>query len=99
MADIEKVIRGLEICTNPQTKQGCLNGECPYDSNGCRNQMEWDALELLKAQPKIVRCKDCKHGYQDEASISLGTVRCSKLNCFKLEDWFCGDAIRRSTDD
>ena len=39
----------------------------------------------------VILCKYCKYGYQDEASLSLGTVRCSKLNCFKLENWYCGD--------
>lgn len=50
MADIEKVIKGLECCT----KFGCHHG-CEYKSNGysgmtCRQELERDALELLKEQ-------------------------------------------------
>lgn len=47
---LEKVIKGLEVCTNPATKRGCLDGICPYDGKGCRVAMERDALELLKEQ-------------------------------------------------
>ena len=48
MADIEKVIKGLECCTG----LGCHHG-CEYKSNGysamtCRQRLEKDALELLK---------------------------------------------------
>ena len=48
MPDIDKVIKGLEVCTNPATKRGCLDGLCPYDGKGCRSAMERDALELLE---------------------------------------------------
>ena len=49
--------------------------------------------EMQKENPteNVTLCKDCMFGYQDEASLSLGTVRCSKLNGFKLENWYCGD--------
>ena len=50
MAELEKVIKGLECCT----KLGCHHG-CEYKSNGysgmtCRQELERDALELLKEQ-------------------------------------------------
>ena len=41
MADIEKVIEGLELCV--QGSKGCLK-DCPYTDNGCRIQLEKDAL-------------------------------------------------------
>ena len=95
MADIEKVIKGLECCT----KLGCHHG-CEYKPNGysamiCRQKLETDALELLKEQQAIIRCKDCKYGYKDEASKSLGTVQCAKMDCFKLDNWFCADGERK----
>jgi len=48
--DIEKVIKGLECCT----RLGCHHG-CEYKSNGysamtCRQELEKDALALLKEQ-------------------------------------------------
>ena len=53
MADIEKVIKGLEACTG---SVGDCNEHCPYFENcddyedGCRIEMERNALELLKYQ-------------------------------------------------
>lgn len=45
MADIEKVIKGLECCTG----LGCHHG-CKYLKNGCTQFLKTDALELLKEQ-------------------------------------------------
>lgn len=52
MADIEKVIKGLECCS-----QGALcSGNCPYDTDNddyiekCTAELAKDALELLKEQ-------------------------------------------------
>lgn len=50
-----------------------------------------NVYKFLKEQYQIILCKECKYGYQDDVSLSLGTVRCGKSNCFKLEDWYCGD--------
>lgn len=59
MADIEKVIGGLEACTGE--RNDCAGHTCPYwdfdDSEsgwGCRVQVELDALELLKEQHKLI---------------------------------------------
>ena len=49
MADIEKVIKSLELCV--QGSKGCLK-DCPYTDKGCRIQLEKDALELLKERVK-----------------------------------------------
>lgn len=47
MDDREKVITGLEACI----KGDCRENACPYAlENQCRNSLERDALELLKAQ-------------------------------------------------
>ena len=46
MAEIEKVIRGLELCT--KYTKACPDN-CPYmEDYDCRIKMERDALELLK---------------------------------------------------
>ena len=50
-ADIEKVIKGLECCT----KLGCHHG-CEYKSYSpmtCRQELEKDALKLLKEQKAV----------------------------------------------
>lgn len=55
MAELEKVIKGIDICL-PR----CHCGEdCPYYNAGCMEQLKEDALALLKAQePKWISVKD-----------------------------------------
>lgn len=59
MADIEKVIKGLEHCA---VRHKC-NNECPYSNiiqdqnegmDSCVTQLSKDALELLKEQQKKI---------------------------------------------
>lgn len=64
---MEKVIKGLEICSEHGSWHGldCKLNEaykdCPYRGceTGCIVTIAKDALALLKEQPQIVRCKDC----------------------------------------
>ena len=60
MADLEKVIKGLDVCANGN---GCTFGyhaDCPYyqkkrEADRCdRSQLLLDALELLKEQQEII---------------------------------------------
>jgi len=45
MADIEKVIKGLDICL----QRFRCSEDCPYYTpNGCMEKLREDALELLK---------------------------------------------------
>ena len=59
--DREKVIKAWECC-NPFNRK-CK--ECPYEKDcyhdGVSRHMVADAVALLKEQPDIVLCKDCKH--------------------------------------
>lgn len=54
MADRDKVIKGLELCSRePKQTIGCLL-DCPYeDVDGCRKVLMRDALALLKAQEPV----------------------------------------------
>lgn len=45
---------------------------------------------------ELVRCKDCKHSYEDLDSRVCAYGRC--LNCDVSDDWFCADGERRSND-
>lgn len=82
MEELEKIINDIEeIVSYFQAKTITTDFETK-----ARN-----VLKYLKEQPNVVMCKECRFGYQDDASLSLGTVRCSKLNGFKLENWYCGD--------
>ena len=56
MAELEKVIKGLECCQRPVCPIG---KKCPYSetttSEGtCRHWLEKDAIELLKEQQKQI---------------------------------------------
>ena len=88
MADIEKVIKGLECCSE---KQNCK--DCPYFrfNASCQDDMNKDALELLKEQHgrialmkfiygdqgeivgEIIRCKDCENFVWNSISQNAGS--------------------------
>ena len=53
---IEKVIKGLEICTS----RPCYCTDCPYKANCCLDSQEVmeDALALLKEQEAKTNCAD-----------------------------------------
>ena len=48
MADIEKVVKGLEYCISSSCK--LCSSDCPYFENEvcCIDEMQKDALEILK---------------------------------------------------
>ena len=51
MVDREKVLKGLEIHTKPNSR--CVG--CPYPNNGlCGDQLYMDALKLLKEQQETI---------------------------------------------
>ena len=51
--DIEKVITGLELCTNI-SPDGCLM-LCPYKDEGfCEQVLKQDALTLINTQHKLI---------------------------------------------
>ena len=74
MPDMEKVIKGLEICSEHGSWHGldCEHNEaykdCPYRGceTGCIVTIAKDAIALLKEQPEIVRCKDCEYAPGNE---------------------------------
>lgn len=51
MADIEKVIKGLECCVAKGNLLNCK--ECPYYGKSCTDKIHLDALELLKEQQQM----------------------------------------------
>ena len=57
------------------------------------------AIAMLKEQPDIVRCRDCKHyGYKDMTNVD-GFCYCLKRHEYPNPDWFCADGKRRETND
>lgn len=66
MADIEKVIKCLELCRKlTNSCEGCPYENVPAVEN-CMLTMHGDALELLKEQEaKPLRCKECSYHRDD----------------------------------
>ena len=61
MANREKIIKGLECCTNISMK--CEEEKCPYWKNDdCSDDLMRDAISLLKEQEGCAKIKepDCR---------------------------------------
>ena len=86
MTDREKVIKGLK-CHTDLAKCDCE--DCPYyGEDECYLHLQKDALELLKDQPDIVHCGECKnadHWYKDKSLCFLWDD--TGIDVFK--DGFC----------
>lgn len=135
MADIEKVIKGLECCIrefDDIDDNPCF--KCPYScqcQEGYISAIKEDALELLKEQdtllkeyrntikdgyealtnatkiiksePQIVRCKDCRYATRHCCDSVFGNplYDCKHVSQIGREvkaqpgDWFCADGERR----
>jgi hypothetical protein len=109
MADIEKVIKGLENCKEGGSCDGC---QYDFQSSRCIFHLHADALELLKEliderhyheewkegygnnQPQIIRCKDCRH-YKDGFCYNPNTYDDEKTRGNTVPDWFCADGERK----
>lgn len=87
MIDREKVIKGLECCSEEEI-DGCNFCElCPYHGVGCVDSVLKDALELLKAQKPV-------EPVQDMVGDTLFWVcgRCGHDIC--STDWYCANCGR-----
>lgn len=54
-----------------------------------------DALELLKEEESIVRCKDCKYANHETPFFDIW---CDRISTGCYEDWFCADGERREAE-
>lgn len=112
MPNMEKVIKGLERClicdisvVAPEEAQNAYR-ECEYTVGlYCgEKKLLREALVLLKEQPEIVRCKDCKHAtmtsdgkmckYCEMDTDDFGDQR----YVYHDADWFCANGERRTDD-
>ena len=111
MAELEKVIKALELCTcelplDNKVHLSDLCEKCPYHAEGqsyCfkKNNLMKDALELLK---------EYKEYYDMKAQDAMTHCKCCKFIdesvktrffCGRLmrcvdEDWFCADGEQRT---
>lgn len=44
----------------------------------------------------VVRCKDCKHSYEDIDGLTCSHGIC--VDCIVREDFFCADGVKREVD-
>ena len=63
MIDRKQTIYDIERCTChvPDACRDCSKYKKGRPILSCMEDLLNDAMELLKKQPEIVRCKDCKH--------------------------------------
>lgn len=88
MADGKKVRDGITFCLS---RFHC-GEDCPYyntGKTGCMELLQKDTLELLKDQPEVVRCKDCKYLNEDSGICVIGIMHGYK------DTWFCAYGKRR----
>lgn len=79
MSDKEKVIETLEHCK-----------QLDFDmAKPTQDAIDY-VLALLKSQPQIVRCKDCKHGKPDACGDG---VDCD--GAWHDDEWFCADGEKK----
>ena len=92
MVDRTSVIKGLERYT-----ADCVCTKCVYYNIFCVGKWCADALKLLKEQPEVVRCKDCKYGTLFQNAHGEWMAECENPDSPWLErlitypDWFCAD--------
>lgn len=101
MPDREKVIKGLNNISREIINTIGHGEAIPY------LRTIDDAIFLLKEQPEIVRCKDCKH-FQSGMDINgRPFTRCNGRDennrIFKSygntePDWFCADVERKEVE-
>ena len=65
----------------------------PSDIGAFENIIE----KLPSAQPKIIRCKDCKHSFLHDNGEKISRI-CgrTKMCGTTKDDWFCADGERRT---
>lgn len=84
MIDREKVVRAVETCFDSWIDKHRNMG---LDLHAVE-RMKRDALELLKSQPEIVRCRECRYNACTDLS---GHCMCDLDDEYHPLDWFCAD--------
>lgn len=85
MPDSEKVIKEL----NDWIIYRCFLG------SSINPTLVQDAIALLKSQPQIVRCKDCKYYDTKDCADGFGWCNRNGTGHGSTDDWFCADGERR----
>ena len=95
MADIEKVIKGLDCCLGGNDCDIERNEDCPYkDLPICATFLHSDVIELLKTYSGILneepfQCKDCEY-YGNKYKCPCYETKYPILN------FSCADGVRKN---
>ena len=83
----------IPILPKEHRKYQTMNIDDAYDLGwlDCQNCIE----KLPPAQPEIVRCGECKHLYTEGENVVYNVCELNH-NKVQPDDWFCGDAERRT---
>lgn len=81
----------------------CRELPCQYGGS-CSQRKVWERLKAYEdtgLTPEdvvpVVRCKDCRHSYED-----IGGLTCSRgicVDCIVRRDFFCADGAKREAAD
>lgn len=97
--DRKTVIEGLTHCMNGFGCFGCPYSVANKSSPDCQLKNGRDALALLKEQPEIVHCKDCKHRPTQKKCFPDTVCPCqcsdSYYSWVPPDDWYCADGERK----
>lgn len=93
MPDMEKVIKGLEVCRDQNNPPGyrftsCVD-DCPYNGNGCARKLKDDALAMLKEQEPV------EPEYEGDARSTWWWVCGECHTTVEEKDKFCRECGRR----
>lgn len=103
MPDVARAIRvlenELECCKRPCARDECGKCDLVMDADWLAGGLA-DAIELLKEQETVVRCKDCKYAYLTDDGECKYCEMEKDDNGFLIEryrswDWFCADGERK----
>ena len=102
MPDREKVIKAIEDCAfHKNDCVDCYYDGCVFEHGDCRRDMLADALSMLKEQPEIVRCKDCRWGERSRNGKGEEMIFCYNGDTgiedgyLHEPDWFCAEGERK----
>ena len=85
MSDVKEVVNALEMSYK--------YSNVDEDNTLVPQRIVLNAIDLLKEQKAIVRCKDCKHGARIVQTGMLPFIICCGVD--HDLDWFCADGERR----
>ena len=94
MTNRGKVIKGLEYHLK-ELSVGKTCFECPYcGDNPCEIHLIADVLAMLKEQPDVVQCEECKYysaGFCYNPNTYDDVITCGNT----VPNWYCADGKRR----